>query len=67
MCSNSNLCMSGNIYIPKLYSMAEKLALILVKSFVITERTGLFLMLTVNVLGSLPVIVTNIKCILKGL
>lgn len=59
--------MSGNIYIPKLYSMAEKLALILVKSFVITERTGLFLMLTVNVLGSLPVIVTNIKCILKGL
>ena len=51
----------------KLYSMAQKLALILIKSFVITKRTGLFLMVTVNVLGSVPVIATNIKCVLKGL
>jgi len=67
MYSNTKLCMSGNIYILKLFSMVQKLALILVKSFVITKRTGLFLMVTVNVLGSLQVIATNIKCVLKGL
>jgi hypothetical protein len=67
MYSNSKLYISGNIYILKLYSMVHKLALILVKWFVITKRTSLFLMVTVNVLDSIPVIATNIKCVIKGL
>jgi len=47
--------------------MAQELGLILVKSFVIIKRTGLFLMVNVSVLDSIPVIANNIKCVLKGL